>query len=195
MCVPPSPGPNCSITSARPSPFVSRSAQIWPCKPLGINVAVRRDRQAAEIFLASGQRVCRRQDYRHRPARGNRAASVMPPSSGSGAGKAPKTVAVKMHRPAKIMVIVLISNAQFKRAGFQVKQNRAQFGTAATPSPRPSGERDGVRGFELEITRLLTPALSSTSQRRGRKMVVVRRCVQQNRLVWLLPFNPWSIRV
>jgi hypothetical protein len=28
-----------------------------------------------------------------------------------------------MHKPAKIMVIVLISNAQFKRAGLQVKQN------------------------------------------------------------------------
>src|ERR1035441_7822429 len=47
----------------------------------------------------------------------------MPPSSGSGVGKVPKTVAVKMHKPAKIMVIGLISNAQFKRAGLHVKQN------------------------------------------------------------------------
>jgi hypothetical protein len=31
-----------------------------------------------------------------------------------------------------------------------------------------------VRGFELEITNLLTPALSSTPQRRGRKIAVVR---------------------
>ena len=45
-----------------------------------------------------------------------------------------------------------------------------------TPSPRPSGERDGVRGFELEITRLLTPAPSSTPQRRGRIRVVLRSC-------------------
>jgi hypothetical protein len=30
-----------------------------------------------------------------------------------------------------------------------------------TPSPRLSGERAGVRGFELEKTGLLTPPLSS----------------------------------
>jgi diacylglycerol kinase family enzyme len=42
-------------------------------------------------------------------------------------------------------------------------------GHQSTPSPRPSGERDGVRGNELETKSLLTPALSSLGGGEGEK--------------------------
>jgi len=38
---------------------------------------------------------------------------------------------------------------------------KSKIGWKSTPSPRPSGERVGVRGFEFETIGLLTPALSS----------------------------------
>jgi len=41
----------------------------------------------------------------------------------------------------------------------------------ATPSPRPKGERAGVRGFEFESIGLLTPALSSFEGREGENSV------------------------
>jgi signal transduction histidine kinase len=40
---------------------------------------------------------------------------------------------------------------------------------ASAPSPRPNGEKDGVRGTDLETEDLLTPTLSSGSGREGEK--------------------------
>jgi hypothetical protein len=60
--------------------------------------------------------------------------------------------------------------------------NKAQQDLARTPSPRLSGERDGVRGFELEYVGLLTPPLSSFLGRRGRRMAVVSSCAMIN--IW-----------
>ena len=52
MCVPPTAGPNSWIISARPIAVRVAQRPNLTVKPLGINVAVRRDRQSAEIFLA-----------------------------------------------------------------------------------------------------------------------------------------------
>ena len=51
--------------------------------------------------------------------------------------------------------IYLLEDAAYRELCFQ-KDNRAQS-SGSTPSPRPSGERAGARGFEFETTGLLTP--------------------------------------
>ena len=52
--------------------------------------------------------------------------------------------------------IYLLEDAAYRELSF-----------APTPSPRPSGERAGVRGFELEAKNLLTPTLSSVGGGEG----------------------------
>jgi 2-aminoadipate transaminase len=61
--------------------------------------------------------------------------------------------------------IYLLEDAAYRELRFQ-KDNKAQS-SVSTPSPRPSGERDGVRGFEFEATGLLSPPLSSFSGGEG----------------------------
>jgi hypothetical protein len=46
--------------------------------------------------------------------------------------------------------------------------------TVLTPSPRPSGERVGVRGFEPVTIGLLSPALSSLGEEREKTRTVSR---------------------
>jgi 2-aminoadipate transaminase len=55
--------------------------------------------------------------------------------------------------------IYLLEDAAYRELRFQ-KDNKVQS-SVSTPSPRPSGERAGARGFEFETTGLLTPPLSS----------------------------------
>ena len=55
--------------------------------------------------------------------------------------------------------IYLLEDAAYRELCFQ-KDNKAKS-LVSTPSPRPSGERAGARGFEFETTDLLTPPLSS----------------------------------
>ena len=61
--------------------------------------------------------------------------------------------------------IYLLEDAAYRELRFQ-KDNQAQS-LVSTPSPRPSGERAGARGFEFETTGLLTPTLSSLRGREG----------------------------
>jgi hypothetical protein len=49
---------------------------------------------------------------------------------------------------------------------------RGQSHTAPTPSPRLSGERVGVRGFDIGNNGLLTPALSSFGEEREKNRAV-----------------------
>ena len=64
--------------------------------------------------------------------------------------------------------------AEISNLNFQIMDARkiqpSQFdvrGKGLTPSPRPSGERAGVRGFEFEAKGLLAPALSSPGEGEG----------------------------
>jgi 2-aminoadipate transaminase len=61
--------------------------------------------------------------------------------------------------------IYLLEDAAYRELCFQ-KDSKAQS-SVSTPSPRPSGERAGARGFEFETTGLLTPPLSSLRGREG----------------------------
>jgi hypothetical protein len=51
---------------------------------------------------------------------------------------------------------------------------KSRIGWKSTPSPRPGGERVGVRGFGFETIGLLTPALSSFWGGEGEDNAVAR---------------------
>ena len=70
----------------------------------------------------------------------------------------------KIERPAG-HPIYLLEDAAYRELRFQ-KDNKAQS-SVSTPSPRPSGERVGARGFEFETPGLLSPPLSSFSGGEG----------------------------
>jgi hypothetical protein len=72
---------------------------------------------------------------------------------------------------------------------FELTNQRAQLETTAC-SLSPLGRvRAGARGFEFEFTRLLTPTLSSTARRRGRKIATGFSCIP------IQPFNKFNFEL
>ena len=61
--------------------------------------------------------------------------------------------------------IYLLEDAAYR--GLRFRKDSKARSSVSTPSPRPSGERAGARGFEFETAGLLTPPLSSLRGREG----------------------------
>ena len=86
-------------------------------------------------------------------------ARVVPRGSVTGVDASPQMIAFAK----KAFPVSKIPNLKFQILDAR-KLKPSQFDSrvvSPTPSPRPSGERAGVRGSELETKRLLSPALSS----------------------------------